>query len=256
MNHAVELAPHRFAGLVAPAVDRAVAAALDAGRRRGGAELGRRYGGPAATGFLVEFRTRLAEPGGIVDEPGFAAVTRYRDPAECRRALDKQVAYGTLHRLPDGGIAATERGLAFLDELRGLHAEVTAELWAGHEERVVRLVEAFGRLVAYALVLDAEQPAAAGAAFAATAPPYEPDGTPAGVLLLDRLDALHHHRADAHAAAWTAAGHTARSVAALPPGPERLAIDLETDRRAAGPYGALTPEERLTVLADLAALPG
>ncbi|MGK5737812.1 hypothetical protein [Micromonospora sp. URMC 103] len=256
MNHTVELAPHRFAGLVAPAVDRAFAAGLQAGRDRGAAGLSQRYGGPAATGFLVEFRTRLAEPGGIVDEPGFAAVTRYRDAAECRRALDKQVAYGMLHRRPDGGIAATERGLAFLGELWGLQAEVTAELWAGHEERVVRLVEAFGRLLAYALVLDAERPDAAGAAFAATAPPYEPDGTPPGVLLLNRLGTLRHHRADAHAAAWSAAGHTARSVAALPPGPERLAIDLETDRRAAGPYAVLTAEERLTVLADLAALPG
>ncbi|MEU5943018.1 hypothetical protein ABZ807_28485 [Micromonospora sp. NPDC047548] len=34
-------------------------------------------------------------------------------------------------------------------------------------------------------------------------------------------------------------------------GPERGAIELETDRRAAGPYAALTAEERLTVLADL-----
>ncbi|MEV4810142.1 hypothetical protein [Micromonospora avicenniae] len=255
MSHAVELAPHRYAGLVAPAVDRTFLAGMRTGQERG-TELSRRYGGPAATGFLVEFRTRLGEPGGTVDEPGFAAVTRYRDAAECRRALDKQVAYGMLHRRPDGGLAATERGLAFLAELWQLHAEVTAELWAGHEERVVRLVEALGRLLAYALVLAAEQPDSAGAAFAAIAPPYEPDGTPPGVLLLNRLGTLRHHRADAHAAAWTVAGHTALSVTALPPGPERLAIEQETDRRAAGPYETLTADERLSVLADLAALPG
>jgi hypothetical protein len=76
------------------------------------------------------------------------------------------------------------------------------------------------------------------------------------VLLLNRLSTLRHHRADAHAAAWTAAGHTASSIAALPAGPERLAIELETDRRAAGPYAALSAEERLAMLADLAALPG
>ncbi|WBB55701.1 hypothetical protein [Verrucosispora sp. WMMD573] len=42
----------------------------------------------------------------------------------------------------------------------------------------------------------------------------------------------------------------------LPDGPQRQAIELKTDRRAAGPYAVLTAEERLTMLADLAALPG
>ncbi|MEH0936801.1 hypothetical protein [Micromonospora psammae] len=256
MNSAVELAPHRFAGLVAPAVDRTFVAGMLAGRDGGGAELSQRYGGPAATGFLVEFRTRLAAPGGTVDGPGFAAVTRYRDPATCQRALDKQVAHGMIARRADGGFTATERGAGFLAEIYQVHGEVTEELWAGHDDRVLRLVEAFGRVLGYALLLAEEPDAEPGAAFATMAPPYEPEGTPPGVLLLNRLGTLRYHRADAHAAAWTAAGHTAASVVELPDGPERHAIELETDRRAAGPYAALTAEERLTVLADLAALPG
>ncbi|MFD2766392.1 hypothetical protein [Micromonospora eburnea] len=248
----VELPPHRFAGLVAPAVDRAFAAGMLAGRDDA-AELSSRYGGPAASGFLVEFRTRLATPGGTVSGPGLAALTRYRDPATCQRTLDKQVAYGMLQRVPDGGCCATDRGLAFLGELWQVHARATEELWAGHDDRVTRLVSALGRVLAYALVLaESDEPGA----FAAMAPPHEPEGSPPGVLLLNRLDTLRHHRADAHAAAWTAAGHTATSVAALPPGPERLAIEQETDRRAAGPYAVLSAEERLVMLADLAALPG
>lgn len=256
MSDDVELAPHRFAGLVAPAVDRAFVAGMLAGRDGGGAELSSRYGGPAATGFLVEFRTRLAAPGGTVDGPGFAAVTRYRDPAACQRAVDKQVAHGMVQRAPDGGFCATERGLAFLAELYQVHGEVTEELWAGHDDRVVRLVAALGRLLGYALLLAETEDPGAGSAFAAMAPPYEPEGTPPGVLLLNRLGTLRYHRADAHAAAWTAAGHTAASITDLPPGPERLAIEQETDRRAAGPYTVLTAEERLSMLADLAALPG
>ncbi|WP_435206790.1 hypothetical protein [Micromonospora sp. bgisy143] len=253
---AVELPPHRVAGLLAPAVDRVFRAGMLAGHDWGGAELSQRYGGPAATGLLVELRTRLAAPGGTVDEPGFAAVTRYRDPVVSRRAVDKQVAHGMIHRRPDGRLSATERGTAFLGELHQVLAEVTEELWAGHDERVARLAAALGRLLAYALVLVDEDGDREWPAFAAMAPPHEPDGTPSGVLLLNRLGTLRYHRADAHAAAWTAAGHTASSVTALPPGPERLAIDLETDRRAAGPYGVLSAEERLTMLADLAALPG
>ncbi|MEH0842956.1 hypothetical protein V6U81_11280 [Micromonospora sp. CPCC 205711] len=256
MNEGVELAPHRFAGLVAPAVERTFVAGMLAGRDGGGAELSQRYGGPAATGFLVEFRTRLAAPGGTVDGHGFAAVTRYRDPAACQRALDKQVAHGMIARQPDGGFAATERGADFLAEIYQVHGEVTEELWVGHDDRVVRLVEALGRLLAYALLLADAPDAEPGPAFATMAPPYEPDGTPPGVLLLNRLSTLRYHRADAHAAAWTAAGHTAATVADLPPGPERRAIELETDRRAGGPYAVLTADERLGMLADLAALPG
>ncbi|MDG4806809.1 hypothetical protein O7634_08600 [Micromonospora sp. WMMD1120] len=252
----VALAPHRIAGLLAPAVDRTFRAGMLAGYDGGGAELSQRYGGSAATGFLVDLRTRLAAPGGTVDGPGFAAITRYRDPIACRRTVDKHVAHGMVHRNPKGDLSATERGAAFLTELYQVHAEVTEELWTGHEERVERLVAVFGRLLSYALVLAEEEGTGGGSAFAALAPPYEPDGTPPGVLLLNRLGALRHHRADAHAAAWTAAGHTASSIAALPAGPERLAIELETDRRAAGPYAVLGAEERLTVLADLAALPG
>ncbi|MEU8111306.1 hypothetical protein [Micromonospora sp. NPDC048947] len=252
----VELAPHRIAGLLAPAVDRTFRAGILAGRDGGGAELSQRYGGVTATGFLVDLRTRLAAPGGTVDGPGFAAITRYHDPVACRRTVDKQVAHGMIYRGPGGALSATERGAAFLAELYQVHAEVTEELWAGHDDRVARLVAMLGRLLSYALVLADEEAHPVASAFAALAPPYEPDGTPSGVLLLNRLSTLRHHRADAHAAAWTAAGHTASSIAALPAGPERLAIELETDRRAAGPYATLSAEERLTMLADLAALPG
>ncbi|GAA3752767.1 hypothetical protein GCM10022225_41720 [Plantactinospora mayteni] len=279
MNDLVPLAPHQAAALVWPAVDRVFRAVMATARVRGGAELVQGYGGPAATGFLIDFRTRLGAPGGTIDSTGLAALLRYGDLTECQRVLDKQVAHGMLYRRPDGGILATERGRAFLAEVAGLHAEVTGELWAAHPERVRRLVGTLGRLLSAAL--DELRPAEApvpgtrlghlppapvdcgpvegptdGRAFEAVAPPYEPDGTPPGVLLLNRLGTLRYHRADAHAAAWQAAGHTARSIVALVPGPERLAIELETDRRAAGPYAVLTPPERLCLLADLAALPG
>ena len=262
MSDSVGLAPHRFAALIAPAVDRVCVAAIQAGRDGGGAELGQRYGGQAATGLLVELRTRLAAPGGMVDAPGFAAVTRHRDPTACRRAVDRHVAYGMIHRRPDGALAATERGAAFLAELYQVHAEVTEELWAGHEDRVLRLAATAGRLVAAVSDDPVVSPdvapggAGCGSAFTALAPPYEPEGSSPGVLLLNRLSVLRHHRDDAYAAAWSAAGHTATSIAELPDGAQRRAIELETDRRAAGPYAALAASQRLEMLADLAALPG
>jgi hypothetical protein len=244
----VELPAVRFAGLAAPAVDRVFVAGMAAGRTRGGAQLSQRYGGPSAVGYLVEFRTRLAALDGAVSAAGFAAVTRYHDPLECRLVLDTQIAHGTVARDPDGTIRATERGHEFLRELYELHARVTAELWAaGHADRVDRLVRVLGRL------LDAAPPA--GGAYAAMAPPYEPPGTPPGVLLLNRLGTLRYHRADAYAAAWAAAGHTPQSVVALRSGPAHADIEAETNRLAAAPYTVLTADERLALLADLAALP-
>jgi hypothetical protein len=246
------LSPERFAALVAPAIDRVFVAGMAAGRTRGGAELSRRYGGPAATGYLIEFRTRLARPGGSVTAAGFAAVTRYFDPDDCQRALDKQVAHGMISRGTAGDFHATERGCEFLREAYELHARTMAELWeAGHAVRVGRLVEALGRLHTAAAAN-----AIPDAAYEAMAPPYEPDGARPGVLLLNRLGTLRYHRADAHAAAWSAAGHTAQSIAAPPLGPQRAAIEAETDRLAASAYATLSADERLILLADLAALPG
>ena len=48
---------------------------------------------------------------------------------------------------------------------------------------------------------------------------------------------------------------TAAEIQAEPPGPRRDAVEVETNLRAAPPYAALTPEDRLGFLADLAALP-
>lgn len=268
MNDLVPLPPHQAAALVWPAVDRVFRAGTTAARDRGGAELAQRYGGAPAVGFLVDFRTRLAAPGGTVSGADLTALLRYADLNECQRFLDKQVAHGMIHRQPDGGILATERGRAFLAELFDVHAEVTREIWAGHTERVRRLVGTLGRLLDAVPVVGQRRGEGRdqrghrdpgpvdGSAFAAMAPPYEPDGTPPGVLLLNRLGTLRYHRADAHAAAWQAAGHTARTIVELTSGPERVAIELETERRAAGPYAVLTAPERLALLADLAALPG
>jgi hypothetical protein len=241
----------RFAALVAPAVDRVFVGGMAACRTRGGTELGQRYGGPAATGYLVEFRTRLAAPGGTVTPAGFAAVTRYHDPDDCQRALDKQIAHGMVSRDTAGAIQATERGREYLREIYRLQGKVIGELWrAGHGERVGRLAEGLGRLLD-AAIADSHP----DEAFAAMAPPYEPDGTPPGVVLFNRLGTLRYHRADAHAAAWAAAGQTAQGIVAMPAGPARAAIEAETNRLAAPPYAVLTGEERLTLLADLAALP-
>ena len=98
--------------------------------------------------------------------------------------------------------------------------------------------------------------ATGGDAYLTMAPPYEPADATVGVLLHHRLSVMRYHRADAHAAAWQAAGLTSEAMMQLPSGPVRAAIEAETNRRAGVPYATLNADERLALLAGLAALPG
>lgn len=241
------MSPAEFAALVAPAVDRAFGDGMTEARRSGGGQLVQRYG-PGAGGVLVEFRTALAWPGRRVTPDGFAAVTRYRDAAECEQMLAEQAAQGWIVRDEDGGFRASDRGRALLAELWSQQGEALGRLWTD-SALVGRLNNALARLLKAAH-------ATGGAAWQAMAPPYEPESAAPAVLLLNRLGTLRYHRADAHTAAWVAAGLTAAQIGKLPTGTDRDEIEAETNALAAAPYEVLSPTERIRLLADLAALPG
>jgi len=243
---AVDLAPAAFAALVAPAIDRLYGDAMITVRDQGGRDLVTRVGRPALAPLIV-LRMRLEWPDGVVSAPGLEAVHRYHDPQEWRANLAISAEHGAAEFLPDGGLRATEQGRQLLGELTEHQAAVTADLWAGQDQRVRRLVDAL------AILLEAGAPTG-GDAFAALTPPYEPPSAPASLRLLIRLGALRYHRADAHAAAWGTAGLTADGIAEMPPGADRDAIEAETNVRAAPPFGALDARHRLEFLADLAAM--
>ncbi|MCH7231498.1 hypothetical protein L0U85_11645 [Glycomyces sp. L485] len=69
--------------------------------------------------------------------------------------------------------------------------------------------------------------------------------------VLDRV----YHRADAHRAAWARGGLSATDIVEMRPGPERQAIEDDTDRRDEPVCGALSGHERLELLAGIGALP-
>jgi hypothetical protein len=170
--------------------------------------------------------------------------------------MTDELAQGTAEQDADGAWRLTALG-------RELALAVQREVAAGAEEfwasppiatmpglaGVPRLVELVGRL------LDAGQ-ATGGPAFRAVAPVYEPAGASPVLRLTTRLGAFRHHRADAHRAAWRAAGLTAQQIRALPDGPQRQAVEDDTNRRDEPVYSVLSPDERLELLAGLAGLPG
>jgi hypothetical protein len=246
----VDLSAVRCAELVAPAISRTFIAGMKAGGDEGRA-LVESYGGPAI-GYLIDLRNPLAA-GRRLTMADLRSVYRYADPAEVEETVARSVAHGLLAQAPDGSVAASARGHAFLRDLFALHGRALARRWERHH---AAMVDRLGGLLAR---LVAEAGATGGAAWAVQAPPYEPAGTPPGVLLVNRLSVMRFHRADAHAAAWQAAGLTAAEIQAMPWGTQwtaqRRRIEDDTNRNAAPPYAVLSVNERLALLADLAALP-
>lgn len=246
--------PAAYAALVRPAIDR-VHAGVHAASRERGRDIANRYGLRAGT--LVDLRfALLARP---LTPAGFASVKRYASAEQREEEVEAQVEQGALAEDAEGALHVTARGEKFLRALFAIHADVTEELWESAAARispptaarptVSRLAELAGRL----LTAGAET---GGPAFAQMSPPFEPADAPAGLLLFNRLAALRYHRADAHAAAWQEAGLTAEEIVEMLTGPARDAIEADTNRRDAAPYTALTPDERVELLAGLAALPG
>ncbi|MGJ6964082.1 hypothetical protein ACSDR0_19415 [Streptosporangium sp. G11] len=193
------------------------------------------------TDLLVDLRFVL--PARPLTAEGLAALYRYNPFS--RSEIDVQVAQGTL--VDDGALHATATALSFIASLYEVHAAVTGELWAAQADRLPELADLAGRLLESGA-------AGGGAAFAQASPPHEPVGTPPGVLLFNRLAVLRYHRADAHADAWRGEGLTVAQILALPPGPARDRIEVETNRRAARPYEALSTRDRQALLLGLSAL--
>nr|BFF25839.1 hypothetical protein GCM10025732_38040 [Glycomyces mayteni] len=72
--------------------------------------------------------------------------------------------------------------------------------------------------------------------------------------MVARLEALRHYRADAHRAAWGAAGLTVAEVQALGPGAVKDGIEAETNRLDDQVYEVLDEGERWLLLGALGAL--
>ncbi|TDD05543.1 hypothetical protein E1292_16845 [Nonomuraea deserti] len=189
-------------------------------------------------GLLVDLRFTL--PLRPLTRPQLATLYRYGDAA--LPELDDHLREGTMTEDPGGRLRPTREGLAFIHRLYDLHAAAAERVWAGHD--LPALANLAGR------VLDSAE-RVPGGALEVAAPPYEPEGTSPGVLLFNRIAALRHHRADAHATAWQAEGLTAAGIVALADGPLRAGIEAETNLRAAAPYRILSADERDTLRGGL-----
>ena len=229
----------RYAELIRPVIGRAY--------------FGVRYG---VRGTLSALAGRRALSPGVLPDLGAALMIaplstgelgelyRYKAAwlAESLALHEKQ---GVLARNGDSW-ALTPEGRGFAEELWSAIGAFAEELWKPSARVVPVLTSAVDRLLERARTT-------AGAGFAALDREYAYEGA---LALYVRLGVFRYHRADAHAAAWRAAGLTADTVVAMSPGPEREAIEAETGRRDAGVYAGLSVEERFELMSRLGSLPG
>lgn len=242
-------------GFVAAAgaeIDRLFRAAMGACARSGGMTLRDRYGAGYGE-LLIDFRSVLAAPDGVVTAAAFAEVMRYHHAADVESLIRRAEDRGAVIRDEAGRIRATPTGRAFFDDLYAAQADALGSLWADADESLARLTATTGGLVAAASL----HPLLRVGAFTAMTPNYEPAGTPAGVLLLNRLSALRYHRSDAHAIAWRLAGLSAAEMEAFQEsgGSRRDAIESRTNEIAVPPFRILADDRRATFLADLRSMP-
>lgn len=247
MADLADVSPDRYSPLIAPVIERLTLAVVNKAMARAAGTPVPSSAPPDAMRMLGQLRTALLAR--KVTTAGLAAVYRYRDASDVRRDLEELHAAGLIDKTGDDAVQATERGRTVLTEMYKVSADAAGELWADQEGSLADLNNLAGQLVYAAL-------ATGGDAYTTMAPPHEPADAAVGLLLHTRLSVLRYHRADAHAAAWQAAGLTSATIRQLPTGPTRDAIEAETNRRAGMPYAALSPDERITLLAGLAALPG
>ncbi|QGN34083.1 hypothetical protein [Microlunatus sp. Gsoil 973] len=237
----------RFAELVAPAVSRTFVSGMRPDDRL--RSVVRTHCG-SAVGYLIDLRNPLAA-GRPISRNDLADLYRYADPAEIDATIARSIGHGLLVET-DAMFRTTAAGRDFLHDLFQVQGVVLAERWGS----VAHVVRALNELLG-AVLRKAEE--SAGPAFTIHAPPYEPSGAPAELVLLNRLSTLRYHRADAHASAWQAAGMTAAQVAAEPWGTawseRRRQVEHHTNVLAGRPFAVLDGDQRLQLLAGLAALP-
>jgi hypothetical protein len=232
-----------YAALIRPVIDRIHVSLRHAAR----AEVRDWY---ASRGFVpgVEIDVFYALLDHPIPEAALAARMVYVgfDPEAAARPGLVERAGGAWHLTGPGREVAVEA-----DRILGRTAE---RLWSYRPSpSLPGLAAVEAALPLVERLLEAGQ-ATGGPVFRALTPVWEPEGATAAARLVSRLEALRHHRADAHRAAWAAAGLTVDEIQALESGPVREAIEAETNRRDEPLYDALDVDERLVLLASLGAL--
>ena len=243
------LAPPSAAAHLAPIIDRLRLAVARRTRQLSlAAGLTGRLGvGDSAAQLFMMMRNSFPNRGLTSEQLGTPFL--YQLPGTAAALEAELRAGGLVEERADALLYLTEQGKELMRLLLATGTEAVSELWGTNTCRAAVLLPLVDRSLAAAAPTG-------GAGFTLMTPVHDTPDASAEAKLSERLAGLRFHRFDAHVAAWTAAGHTAQSIRALPAGSERQAIEDDTNRRAGTAYATLAPAERIVLLGGLGALSG
>lgn len=243
----VELEPQRCAQLIAPVLDRlrlALAERVKVHAPRVAATHGLTMPSVMTAGYL-----RNVYPDRSFNPRGLLAVFIYQSLDQVTGGLNALLASNHLERVDDELLKLSASGREVLRDMVTASDQTAQELWAPDGAVIDRVLLLAERAVA--AIDDGGDTVALMAPSAGNAAGLSSRGR-----FAELLTALRFHRFDSHIAAWRTAGLTLEQIKQLPGGTERDAIEADTDRRASTPYRALSPQQRLDLLAGMAALHG
>ncbi len=237
--------PASIAALMAPVVDRLVISASHAVDADALSALkGDNRFHPKALSLIA---ANLAS--GQMREQDLATLSRYQHFGSHTPFLDGLQERGAITMDSAGAITPTSAGLEMAQNIARMQGSTISELWQPRAKGVETVAPLVAQCAAAAVADDSPL-----AQYAKQA--WMPDDASTAAKLWNDLTVLRLHRADAHAKAWTEAGLTATQMKDLEPGEQRDQIELRTNELAAPAWSPLAPSDGVTVLAELAALPG
>jgi hypothetical protein len=235
-----------YSSLIAPAIDRtaiSVHAAID--KQQVSDLRGEHRFAPQA---LSLFAAPLAA--GPITATEFAEMSRYQHFGSMAPFVLGLAERGAIEIDDAGSLIPTADGQSVARQLVALQAATVDALWVPCAPSLPIIRSLMDAAVAKAKA----DPMSILAPFTGRA--WLPEGASDGAHVWNNAVILRMHRADAHAAAWKEAGKDAAEMRAMGPTAERAAIEERTNELAATPWMALDSDERLALLAGLAALPG
>lgn len=232
--------PSQCAALVAPQVDRLRIAMGRAGNARM-SELIKPFDLDDSSGYVLAMMRNMF-PSRSVRLSDFERVFTYQ-PGLVQSALPVLRSKG-LVEVTESTVRLADAGTSVIGEVHRIAGEMARALWSTADD---------GVKVAHALVSRAlESTPPVTGAYAVLAPPHA-SGDPAADLA-EQLSSVRFHRYDAHIDAWESLGFTVATVRELE-GPERDAIEEDTNRRDGRLWDTLEPSDRETLVDVLRALP-
>ncbi len=175
-------------------------------------------------------------------------ILRYLPEAHVRGLAD-QLAQTQLIELNDEGIEFASDGRKCAQAVVDQLPAALNDLWSTDHDHIDRLVEIATRVSTAAIDSGSPSSEIIGGIL-------RPANQTASFKLWHALATVRRHRADAHATAWTEAGHTAASIQTLQNDVERAAIEVRTNELNAPIWASISDEEQSLLIAGLAGLNG